>query len=111
MTTGKPVLKGDAIALLLSLVQAMAIADEINKDEFKAVRLGEEGENDDDKATLAPIPGSSGLQKLNEPKSPEAPPKSNEEASKPAKLDSSIVCRIHFCMTVFWQTDSVHLQT
>ena len=41
VVTGKAVQKGDAVALLLSIIQAMTISDEVNMEEFEAVKLRE----------------------------------------------------------------------
>ena len=48
VTTGKSVLKGDAIALLITIVQAMTIVDEETKEEFDAIIPEDDGENDKD---------------------------------------------------------------
>ena len=55
--TDKPVLKGDAIALLLSIVQAMTISDEVNMEDFESARLGDDGEEKN-----PPTAGHSGTQ-------------------------------------------------
>ena len=62
VTTGKSVLKGDAIALLLSIIQAMTIADEVNMEEFEAVRLTDDGDKEkaEDKSKSEPTAGHSG---------------------------------------------------
>ena len=59
VTTGKSVLKGDAIALLLSLVQALTLIDEGDKEEFEAVTFVDDGEKMKEKD---PAQGSSGTQ-------------------------------------------------
>ena len=48
VTTGKSVLKGDAIALLITIVQAMTIVDEETKEEFDAIIPEDDVENDKD---------------------------------------------------------------
>ena len=46
VTTGKNALKGDAIALLITIVQAMTIVDEETKEEFDAIIPEDDGENE-----------------------------------------------------------------
>ena len=44
--TGKSVLKSDAIDLLLTLIQAMTVSNEVNMEEFEAAKINIVGEED-----------------------------------------------------------------
>ena len=66
--SGKSVLKGDAIDLLLSLIQAMTIIDQVNMEEFEAAKLEEEGKKDNEGSKDQP--GTSGIQNVKAPISP-----------------------------------------
>ena len=61
--TGKAVLKADAIDLLLTLIQAMTIANEVNMEEFEAAKVILDGEETKVEKN-PPSPGSSGTQKV-----------------------------------------------
>ena len=58
--TGKQVLKADAIDLVLTLLQAMTVANEVNMDEFEATKVNPDGGEALEKNP--PLPGSSGTQ-------------------------------------------------
>ena len=49
--TGKSVLKSDAIDLLLTLIQAMTVSNEVNMEEFEAAKINIVGEEDKEKKT------------------------------------------------------------
>ena len=94
--TGKSVLKGDAITLLLSLVQAMTIADEVNMEEFEAVKINVEGEIENGKDGAPPTQGSSGLQNVQDKKSAGAQSAPGDVKQK-VKFNPANVC--HFFAT------------
>ena len=60
VTTGKTVLKADAIDLLLTLIQAMTVANEVDMEEFEAAKMSPDGEEANE--INPPKPGSSGIQ-------------------------------------------------
>ena len=62
VTTGKAVLKADAIDLLLTIIQAMTIANEVNMEEFEAAKVNLDGEETKVEKNH-PNPGPSGSQK------------------------------------------------
>ena len=53
--------KADAIDLVITLIQAMTIANEVNMVEFEAAKVTQEGEEANEKNP--PLPGVSGIQK------------------------------------------------
>ena len=93
--TGKSVLKSDAIDLLLTLIQAMTVSNEVNMEEFEAAKINIVGE--EDKENKNPKPGVSGTQNL-EPKNGTQKVAKVEEAEKDkAKFNRDNVC--HFYAT------------
>ena len=58
--TGKTLLKSDAIDLLLALIQAMSVSNEVNMDEFEAAKVNDDSEDVNEKNP--PKPGYSGTQ-------------------------------------------------
>ena len=59
--TGKTVLKADVIDLVITLVQAMTMTNEVNMEEFEAAKMTSDG--DEVKEKNPPAPGTSGTQK------------------------------------------------
>ena len=61
--SGKTVLKSDVIDLLLKIIQAMTVSNEINMDEFEAANVNLNLDGEKAKEKNPPVSGSSGTQK------------------------------------------------
>ena len=79
--TGKSVLKADVIDLLLIIIQAMNVSNEVNMEDFEATKINSDSDGD---KNVDPTQGPSGLQK-------------NTEVSKNTKVkfDPSNVCHFY----------------
>ena len=58
--TGKNVPKANVICLVLTLIQAMTISNEVSMEEFEAANMSQ----DEEKERNPPVPGTSGTQKM-----------------------------------------------